>query len=415
MRLRDINFARLNHVFIPETKAARDRARRSIPGRILAPGFWLASALTREGRAFIGLLCLIGAAGLDVGQSQVYVLFVLATGAVLGSFAARPLYRATRARIAVSAPVRVVENEPVTFGIEIENQGDAVIGPLRVEGPFLPWDGRWERRNMTVDRLDPEERVRVSLSARFLARGEHHLDAFTFARLTPLALVQGRAVQSADLRFMVLPRPAQVTSLLLPPLRTHDRSATRPRERAGDSELVSVRPYRFGDPLRRLHVRTWARTGVPHVKEFRDETETELWLVFECAGAKEKMFEAALRLAAGIVVHLGRQGIRLDGVVAGGRSLELPRDATAAEGAALDVLAALPASQRATDARALLATLARVPCAVAVTADGATHAAALRALPNLQRTITVVARAEAAASPDEVASARVEKQERISL
>ena len=63
-------------------------------------------ALSREGRAAVGLTALVAAAGLDVGNSQVYLLWAALSGLLLGSMALRPFYSMRRAHVRVQVPRR---------------------------------------------------------------------------------------------------------------------------------------------------------------------------------------------------------------------------------------------------------------------------------------------------------------------
>jgi len=75
---------------------------------------------------------------------------------------------------------------------------------------------------------------------------------------------------------------------------------------ADSRELVGVRPYRPGDPMRDLHAKTWARIGEPAVREFQEEFFARVAIVLdvEIGRASRKRFEAAVSLVAGIVARL---------------------------------------------------------------------------------------------------------------
>jgi uncharacterized protein (DUF58 family) len=87
-------------------------------------------------------------------------------------------------------------------------------------------------------------------------------------------------------------------------------------------ELIGVRPYRPGDAMRDLHAITWARTGEPSVREYRQENFTRVGVVFDTdpAGASEKGFEAGVSLVAGIVARLCSGEELIDLLVTGDRA-----------------------------------------------------------------------------------------------
>jgi uncharacterized protein (DUF58 family) len=85
--------------------------------------------------------------------------------------------------------------------------------------------------------------------------------------------------------------------------------------RTGEAlELVGVRPYRRGDPVRDLHALTWARTGVPHVREYHQEYFSRIGVIVDNdrSVTSEDGLEAALSLAAGVVACLGRGEALID-------------------------------------------------------------------------------------------------------
>ena len=101
-----MNFARLNHILIPATKRERDVLRKGRLRWLIRPASFLHGALSQEGRALSLLLLLIAVAGLDVGVTQVYLLFSALTGTLVASFAIRPFFRLPGASIRVHAPPR---------------------------------------------------------------------------------------------------------------------------------------------------------------------------------------------------------------------------------------------------------------------------------------------------------------------
>ena len=124
-----------------------------------------------------------------------------------------------------------------------------------------------------------------------------------------------------------------------------------------------MRPYRPGDPVKDLHARTWARTGIPFVREYQEEffAHVAVWVDTACgdflgaSGPKaerlaEARLEGGLSLAAGILARLLSGEALVDLFVAAGAAAEgdTGSDAPLALGhgrgtldAALDVLAAV--------------------------------------------------------------------------
>jgi uncharacterized protein (DUF58 family) len=309
--------ARLNHILIPEKKDDRDRFRESRFARLIRPAFAGVSSLSREGRVIFLMTVMIGFAGLDVGQSQVHLLFALMFGALFTSLLARPFFRARRLSVAVHAPRRVTMDSPQRFAIRLVNQGDASLAGIRVMAPFLPWDGAWVSRPEGASVVAPGREIVLGAEATFMARGEHHIDPFEAALLVPLGLALGPRRASESPRFIVVPKFAVVTSVRLPATLPRTQGKLRPANVAGDAEFAGVRPYRVGDSFRHVHARTWIRTGKPHIKTFLAERNDKLGLIVLCDGdsVSEDTKEATLMLAAGVARTLFETSAGLDGEV----------------------------------------------------------------------------------------------------
>jgi uncharacterized protein (DUF58 family) len=361
--MRQPNFARLNHVLIPGTKEGRDRLRSGWAGKLGWPAIATYNALTDEGRMVSLLMIIVAGFGVDVRSTELYVLWAMLAGVICGSILVRPLYALRGVRVEVSAPRRVLLGEDLVFGITITNGGPVDLSAVRVSGPFLPWDGRWTgatRASPGVSGLKRGASARVELRARFVSRGEHHLDPFRAAALVPLGLAQGRGLQTSGTRFLVLPRIARVVRVTLPETRRDQTGGVALASKTGDSmELLGVRPYRPGDPIRHLHARSWARTGQPIIREYHEELFRRVAVVVDIDGDDEARAEAAISLAAGVVSHLARGEAIIDLLVAGERvhDLTLGRSLGFLE-QALELLACLaPRTSPRSHATALLAQL----------------------------------------------------------
>lgn len=319
-----IDFARLNHVLIPTTKEERDRFRASRLGRVASRvgGFWW--SLTEEGRTLALLALVAGAFAVDVRGTSAYVFFSVLTGVLVGSIVAARTLAIEHVTVTASAPRRVTVGEEVSFSVACKRRGDAPMPALRVRGPFLPWDGTWiDQAPREIAETEPGV-ARVVMRARFVARGLHHLDPFTASAVAPLGLACGPRRASEALKVHVVPRIANVSRL--PPVvaTRHQPGGVALASKSGESmDLLGVRPYRPGDPVRDLHARSWARTGVPVVREYQQEYFTRVGVVLDSDIDDPERLEAAIELAAGVLAHLSRGEALVDVLVVGDRVHEL--------------------------------------------------------------------------------------------
>jgi uncharacterized protein (DUF58 family) len=382
----DINFARLNHILIPSTKAGRDRFRGSLAGRLLGPLGWFYGAFTEEGRVLAVSAVVVGAFGLDVQGTVVYLLWSALAAVLFSSLLLTRLHRPDGLRVTIAAPRRVTVGEAMRFAVHVHNDGPRDRFAVRVGGPFLPWDGTFTTPAPRVERIAAGGSARVEIGASFAARGQHHLDGFTAARLVPLGLAQGRGASSGGVKFVVVPRLASVSRLTTPPGTRYQTGGVALASRTGEAmDLLGVRPYRPGDPVRHLHARSWARLGEPVVREYQEEYFSRIGVVVETAVADARRLEAILSLAAGIVAHLSRGEALIDLLVVGDRVHELTigRHLGFLD-QALDLLACVEAERKGPDPAALAARLrphlGRLSCVVVVAAtwDGGALASHIR-------------------------------------
>jgi uncharacterized protein (DUF58 family) len=89
----------------------------------------------------------------------------------------------------------------------------------------------------------------------------------------------------------------------------------------GDSEeFLALRDYRPGDPLQRIHWKSFARAGKPVVKQYQDEFFERHVLVLDTAAprSEDAAFEEAIALAASFVYTIDTHECLLDLLFVGG-------------------------------------------------------------------------------------------------
>ncbi|HVH46645.1 MAG TPA: DUF58 domain-containing protein [Labilithrix sp.] len=315
-----IDFARLNHILIPKTKDERDRFRKGLFGRILIRIFGVWGSLTDEGRTLVVVAPIAGAVAVDVQRTSAYFVFCILVGLLFGSLLAARSQRLERTTVRVAAPRRVTIGDEVTFTVACHRERAASADPVavRIRGPFLTWDGAWTGPPPEEMLVAPGEKATTTMRARFVARGLHHLDPFTAAQVAPLGLACGPRTASDGVKVYVVPRIANVVKLPLAIASKHQPGGVALASKAGESmDLLGVRPYRPGDPVRDLHARTWARTGKPAVREYQQEYFTRVGVVLDTSTRDPDLLESAIELAAGVVAHLSRFESLIDVLVVG--------------------------------------------------------------------------------------------------
>lgn len=340
-------FARWNHVLIPPTRGGRDRFRRGRWWRALRPIIALFTHMSREGRLLATAGCVAAAFGADVGRTDAHVVIFALASLLFASLLFTRAYALRGVELEARAPRRVAIGQEIAITLSLRNAGDKEYHALRVDPPLLPWDGTYTRDLPTLDTLPASGHAEVEVFARFVARGEHQLDPFRLAALVPLGLAQGAPLQTESVSFVVVPRVAHVVRVTTPTNRRHQPGGVARASRTGDAmDLLGVRPYRPGDPVRDLHARSWARVGFPVVREYQQEYFTRVGVVLDTDGTLRDAarLEGALSLAAGVIAELCRGEALVDLLVIGEKVHALPLGRSLGSlDQALDVLGAVKA------------------------------------------------------------------------
>jgi len=315
----------------------------------LTPGGWL--ALGVAGAAF--------AAGLDTQQTVTYRAFAFLAALLALSWIASLALRAPLKGLSArrELPRYATAGEPFVYRVVVANRGTrAVRGATLTERFCDPrpafeewrrcrepgeerrnwWDRnvgyfrwRWlierrlprEAKALAVPALAPGEQARLAGSFIPRRRGRLELAGFTLARPDPLGLVKSLARVEAPARVIALPRRYRLPEMVLPGRRKYQPGGVSLAVSVGDSEeFLALREYRPGDPLQRVHWKSFARTGKPIVREYQDEFFERHALVLDTAGpnGEDAAFEEAVALAASFVYTLDTHECLLDLLFVGG-------------------------------------------------------------------------------------------------
>jgi uncharacterized protein (DUF58 family) len=148
-----------------------------------------------------------------------------------------------------------------------------------------------------------------------LKRGLLRFTGLTLARPDPLGLVKSFARLALPQSVLILPKRYPLPPLALPGAARYQQGGVALASSVGESEeFVSVRDYRQGDPLRRIHWRSWAKVGRPIVKEFEDEFFVRHALILDTFSAHphSEVFEEAVSVAASFACTVQTQESLLD-------------------------------------------------------------------------------------------------------
>jgi uncharacterized protein (DUF58 family) len=163
--------------------------------------------------------------------------------------------------------------------------------------------------------LAPSAETDVTVELTPLRRGHVRFTGLTIARPDPLGLVHALKSIRLPQALLVLPRRYPMAQIQLGGFRKYQPGGVALASSVGDSEeFMALRDYRSGDPMRRIHWRSWARVGRPVVREYQDEFFVRHALVLDTFAAPDAhaVFEEAISVASSIAVSVETQESLLD-------------------------------------------------------------------------------------------------------
>jgi hypothetical protein len=148
-----------------------------------------------------------------------------------------------------------------------------------------------------------------------LRRGVLRLEGCNIARTDPFGLFRSLHPQTAPQSVLILPKLYTMPPFDLPGSTRYQQGGVSLAASVGESEeFVSLREYRPGDPIRRIHWKSFAKSGKPIVKEFQDEFFVRHALILDTFGdhLHSDIFEEAVSVAASLAFNFQNHDSLLD-------------------------------------------------------------------------------------------------------
>jgi uncharacterized protein (DUF58 family) len=305
------------------------------------------SSLTTRGRAFLAAGIAAAVCSLVLGQKDLLrvAIFLIALPVVTVLLVARTRYRIAATRSLYPARVPVARQSSVL--LRLENIGRMPTGPLLLEDrvPYV----LGTRPRFVLDRMSSRWHRDVSYTVRSDVRGKYLIGPLTLRVSDPFGLVElTRSFKTQD-TLLVTPEVYPLPYARL----SGEWAATgqsRPRAVTADGEEdITVREYRDGDDLRRVHWRSSARRGELMVRREEQPWQSRATLFLDTrrighrGSGPASSFEWAVSATASIGSHLLHRGYAVRLATDAGASLSTvvhdggPVDD--AEGMLLDALA----------------------------------------------------------------------------
>jgi uncharacterized protein (DUF58 family) len=317
------------------------RITRSNPGRKRRP-----SSL---GQFVLGGGVMCATIGIDTDLTLSYQLFTLLASLYLLASLASQIHK-PQIKVTRILPAFATAGEVFTYKVKVVNKGQTVIENLKVlDAPkviapgleeYLTTPEPLEEQRNAYDRfigyhryvwlqrrktgLVPQQsqvpivpvggEASTLVEAKPLRRGIINFSGITISKPDPMGLVERLSHFRQIDKLVVLPRRYRISASYKPPGGRHYQPGGVNRSRSvGDSEeFVSLRDYRAGDMVRRIHWPSLAKRNKPVVKEFQDEYFVRQALLLDTCCDDWELLEEIVSIAASFAVTLTTSDSLLD-------------------------------------------------------------------------------------------------------
>lgn len=261
------------------------------------------------------------------GGSSVFKAHLLACALAAMSFVSIAAARWARQRCVVEAmiPPRVTQGMPFDIRCTVSNQSKRVARDVNLRLFGLPRSIVLEPdTGPFLGTLEPGQSATGQWTLSIARRGRYAVKEIRQATLFPFGLWRDWFVHTVERSLLVYPKFQPLLALEMPVGRKYQPGGMALTSNVGEStEFLSTREFRYGDSVRQIHFRSWARRGKPVVKEFQEEFFCRIALVLdtflpgsEVKGRRED-FESVVSLAAAVADQISRDEYVIDLFAAG--------------------------------------------------------------------------------------------------
>jgi uncharacterized protein (DUF58 family) len=323
-------------------------------------GKWLNLHFTPAGLVVLAGIPVTALIGMDTNQSLVYQIFTFLVALLVVAWLANRFSRQRarmHLRVTRQLPRFASVGLPLSYKVRLQNQTvrpqtglhicEALSNPYPSFGEFVRlarqvsqdvttkihakrFYPRWFHyvaqqqlahvQGADLPRLNPQTDTEISLEITPLQRGVLNLQGLTISSPGPLGLIKACQRITLPQSVLILPKLYQLPPIQLPGSRRYQSGGVVLSSSVGNSyEFLSLRDYRPEDSPRKIHWKSWAKTGKPVVREEQDEFFVRHALILDTfldaadnrMGVNER-FEEAVAVAASFACEVQTQESLLD-------------------------------------------------------------------------------------------------------
>lgn len=255
---------------------------------------------------YIVLTILVGFSAVNTGNNLIYIIAsaLLSYMLVSGIFGRRNLLRLN---IQLDIPPEVFAGTDTPIGIRLVNQKKfmpAFLIRVLIEG-----------HQTVFPFIDAGSEQKHYCRMQFSNRGEYLIKDLYISSVFPFNFFSRYRKIKRTLRLIVLPKPQKCEALHVRDRQTWQRGETATLNLGYDSDIVSIRDYTPGDPLKYISWKSTAKTGVLKTKELSAIQLQPVMIDFD--NMEKKDLEHAISCITFLIVKFIRSNIPVGMVIDG--------------------------------------------------------------------------------------------------
>ncbi|NLH98783.1 MAG: DUF58 domain-containing protein [Chthonomonadales bacterium] len=257
-------------------------------------------------------LFLIAAGTVSNGWQMYFMAAVILSLPAASYLVGRLTLRGLRARRELPSPAWAGDVVPFRLTVTAEGRWPRMF--MQVTDDLPKWLRRAEDIEPTLDFAVSGE-ARAEYGVETLKRGVYTLSTVSVSAADPLGLFRFKKTLAAPGELTVYPVPEEIPGLAISGAERYGfRDLPFTAARGSGVDMDGVREYVPGDPLRRMHWKTVARTGNLHVIEFEESRSQTVVVVLDTflggdiGTPPDSSFEYLVRTAASLAQRAVRDG-----------------------------------------------------------------------------------------------------------
>ena len=248
----------------------------------------------RSGAIYIVLSIVLGVIAINGGNNVHYLAAAVMLGYMFSSGVAGQR-NLQKVEVSFSLPEEIYAATPFVTSVEVTNPGRRSIFLISLE---------WNDEKIFIPSLRPGERYVQAVGGHFAARGMHpvaELGQATVSSTLPFNLFTRYRTIDFLGDALVFPAPIEPDDIdaPLPASGSEEGSAAR-RTPLSERDIIGVRPYVEGDPMKLVHWKSTARTGKLQSRIYEDAAAGQ---IIDVGLLYSRFGERGLSIASGALRH----------------------------------------------------------------------------------------------------------------